>query len=161
MAYPDLEDAVEAVRLFFMDNFQGKLQEIDESKANPLYPSVPDSQAYYFGDMPVMSLYPCLVFVGDSSKVVKEEYGYREQLYSCFIEGYLAADDVQKTSRMMRRYGAAIDELLEKNFTVAGACKNQIKNVTNISQRYWATLKRQTGLFQAVRVSFDLRVITD
>jgi hypothetical protein len=161
MAHPDVEDALEAVRQFFLANFPTALQAVDSAKTNPLNPQAPDPQAYYFGDMPNIPLYPCLVFASDNTKVEVEEHGYREQLYNCFIEGYASADDVQNLSRVIRRYGAAIDNLLNNNPTIGGACNGLIKNVHNVEQKYWATLKQQGGLYQAVRVTFDLRVITD
>lgn len=131
------------------------LQAVDQRKTTQLNP-VPPRQ-WLFGDYQAVPQLPAVLVTGDQTSTRKDEYGWRDQQYIITIEAYYAHTDVQTLSRILRRYGAAIDDTLRQNNTLGGL----VKNIANITQRYSQTMKGQPGLFQAVAVECQVHLITD
>lgn len=155
MSQPDLDDVIQKTMDIFQAQFPAKLAAVDARKTTPLFPKEP--QQWIFGDIIQTPILPCMVFTSHKTGTNEDEFQWRKQTYQLEIEAYATADSVQNLSRIVRRYGAAIDDTLRANQTLGGLAKN----ITNISQDYWDTMKNETGLFQVVRVTFDVRVLTD
>ena len=155
MSQPDLEDVIDAVLTLFQAQFPANLVAVDARKSTQLSPKPPVQ--WVFGDSGNLPQMPAMVITGHATKQVQDEYEWRNQMYTLMVEGYYTLDNVSTLSRIMRRYGAAIDDTLRQNNTLGGIAKN----VGNIAQQYWDSMSSKTGLFQAVRVTFDVTVITD
>lgn len=156
MAQPDLEDVIQQVMSIFESQFDAKLAAVDARKSDPLSPSSPVD--WVFADIDYEPQYPAMIFTGHTTQeTTDEDPTWRDQTYKLMIEAYYTAEDVQKCSRIIRRYGAAIDDTLRANQSVDGFWYG----ITNIGQAYWDTMTNASGgLFQAVRVTFDVKVIT-
>lgn len=152
---PDLEDVIQACLLVMQSNLPTNLATVDASKPQPLNP-LPPAQ-WIFGDSGNMPQMPAVLVTGHATQEVKDEYNWRWQTYTLMVEAYYSGDNVQNLSRIMRRYGSAIDDTLRQNQTLGGVAKN----ITNIKEQYWDSMSAKTGLFQVVRVTFDVRVVTD
>jgi len=155
VAYPDLEDVIDGCTTVFQRNFAAALAAVDARKSTPLNPNPPVD--WVFGDKANLPQMPAMLITSHATQEESDEYDWRNQIYQLEIEAYYSGDDVQNLSRIMRRYGAAIDDTLRGNQSLGGVAKN----VTNIKQQYWDSMSAKTGLFQVVRVTFDVAVITD
>jgi len=155
VAQPDLEDVIDALMQVFETQFPAALAAVDARKSMPLAPKAPVE--WIFGDKGNLPQMPAMIFTGHNTSEQADEFEWRDQTYQLQIEGYYTSDDVSKLSRIMRRYGAAIDDTLRQNQSLGGV----VKNLTNITQQYWDTMSGKTGLFQVVRVTFDVTLITD
>lgn len=155
MAKPDVEDVIDTLVSIFQNEFATNLALVDARKTEQLNPAPPRS--YIFGDTQQTPQLPAMLFTSHQTQDIRDEYEWRNQQYTMTIEGYYAHTDLQTLSRIVRRYGAAIDDTLRQNNTLGGV----VKNVTNIQQKYWETMKGQSGLFQAVAVDFVVSLITD
>lgn len=155
MASPDLEDIVDKVIQVFQNQFPEALQTVDQAKTTPYSPRSPLD--YIFGDVVQTPQMPSIVFVGRQTKEQSDNPGWRNQTYTIEIEAYYTEMDVRKLNRIIRRYGDAIDTVLRANQTLGGISRN----LTNISQNYYNTMKGPSALFQAVNVTFDVTVITN
>lgn len=155
MGKPDLEDVIDALSSALQEQFPSALQAVDARKQTPLNPQLP--RQYIFGDYQQMPQLPAMLVTGHQTVYRKDEIGWRDQQYDIIIEAYYAHSDLQKLSRIVRRYGAAIDDTLRDNNTLGGL----VKNITNIQQRYWETMKGQPGLYQVVIVECEVHLITD
>lgn len=155
VANPDLEDVIDAVSTYLQANLAANLTAVDARKSTKLNPKPPAQ--WIFGDKGNLPQMPSVLVTGHDTKQKQDEYGWRNQTYSLMVEAYYTDSDVSRLSRIMRRYGAAIDDTLRQDNTLGGIAKT----VTNISQRYWDSMSAKTGLFQVVQVTFDVTVITD
>lgn len=154
---PDVEDVIDQVIAIFEAQFPANLAAVDARKSSPMNPIEP--QEYIFADTKVTPLMPCLLFSGDATTEDEDNPGWRRQTYKLFVEAYYEAESVEVVSRIVRRYGAAIDDTLRSNTVLSGYWIA----LDNITQTYWDTMEAQAsgGLFQAVKVSFDVLVITN
>lgn len=157
MAQPDLEDVIQACMTTFQDSFTLNLTAVDARKADPLSPLPP--QEWVFGDKGNLPQMPGMLFTGHDTAENEDHFDWRKQTYTVMIEAYYSGDNVENLSRIMRRYGAAIDDTLRQNQTLGGLAG--VKNITAIKQQYWDSMSAKTGLFQVCRVTFDVRVYTD
>lgn len=156
LAIPDVEDVIEACKKLFEQGFPTVLAAVDARKEKTLGVSPPVQ--YYFGDTKNTPNLPAMLFTGSGTFSEEEEYGWRKQIYSLEIEAYLAGFELEDLSRMTRRYGAAIDEMLRTNQTLGGVSRE----VLNIRQKYFDTMQGGNGrLLQAIAVTFDVIVFTD
>lgn len=155
MANPDLEDVIDAVLSYLQANLPNSLSAVDARKSTQLNPKPPVQ--WIFGDKGNLPQMPSLLVTGHDTKQKEDEYEWRNQTYSLMIEAYYTDSDVSRLSRIMRRYGAAIDDCLRGDNTLGGIAKA----VTNITQQYWDSMSAKTGLFQVVQVTFDVTIITD
>lgn len=155
MAKPDLEDIIDAATAQLQANLTANLAAVDARKTTQLNPKPPVQ--WVFGDQGNLPQMPCVLVTGHTTKQTKDEYEWRVQEYQLMVEAYYQDSDVQQLSRIMRRYGAAIDDTLRQDNTLGGIAKN----VSNVSQEYWDSMSAKTGLFQACRVTFNVMVITD
>lgn len=155
MAQPDVEDVIDALSSILKAQLPASLQSVDTRKATQLNPTPP--RQFIFGDYQALPQLPAVLVTSDQTSERVDEYQWRDQSYAVTIEAYYAHTDLQTLSRIVRRYGAAIDDTLRQNNTLGGL----VKNITNISQRYSQTMKGQPGLFQAVIVECQVRLITD
>lgn len=155
MASPDLEDVIQACVTVFQAQFAASLAAVDARKSDPLSPKAPVD--WIFGDKGNLPQMPAMLFTGHGTDENEDEFQWRKQTYQLMIEAYYSGDNVENLSRIMRRYGAAIDDTLRSNQTLGGV----VKNLTGIKQEYWDSMSAKTGLFQVVRVTFDVRVYTD
>lgn len=152
---PDMEDVLDQLIAIFQNQFPNALASLDASKVKPLQPKPPTE--YAFGEkLPVL---PSMQFYSNSSNPQDDQDGWRNQLVACAIEAYYSSDSTENTSRIIRRYGAAIDATLRKNNRLNGFWQN----VTNIQQEYTGQMqtKNMPSPFQVVQVRFELRLITD
>ncbi len=157
MAYPDLEDVIQACQTVFQQNFAANLTAVDARKSDPLSPLPPAT--WIFGDKSNLPQMPAMLFTGHDTQDTQDHYEWREQTYQLMIESYYNGQDVEQLGRIMRRYGAAIDDTLRQNQTLGGLAG--VQNITAIKQQYWDSMSAKTGLFQVVRVTFNVRVYTD
>jgi len=141
----------------FQAQFASSLAAVDARKAVQLTPLSP--QQWIFGDKGNLPQMPCMLFTGHDTAENEDEFEWRKQTYTLMIEAYYSLDNVETLSRIIRRYGAAIDDTLRSNQTFGGL--TGVKNITAIKQQYWDAMSAKTGLFQVVRVTFDVRVYTD
>jgi hypothetical protein len=155
LAQPDVEDVIVAVTSILEANLPANLQAVDASKATQLNPAPP--RQWIFGDFSTVPQLPCVLVTSDQTSTRKDEYGWRDQQYVVTIEAYYAHTDLQTLSRILRRYGAAVDDTLRQNNTLGGL----VKNIANITQHYSQTMKGQPGLYQAVTVECQVHLITD
>lgn len=155
MAKPDIEDVADQLIAVFKDQFADALAQVDSRKSNPLNPKPPVQ--WIFGDMQSLPQMPAMLFVGRETQEQSDNFQWRNQTYHFEIEAYVSSSDVQQSNRIIRRYGAAIDDVLRANQQLGGLTRN----LTNINQRLYDSMKAPTGLFQVVTVSFDVTVITD
>jgi hypothetical protein len=155
VASPDLEDVIIEVMNIFIDQFPSKLAEVDGRKSSPLSPNPPIK--FYFGDINNIPQMPAMLFTGHETREDEDENEWRRQIYRLEIEAYYAGQDVQQLSKIVRRYGTAIDEVLRANQSLGGVAQS----LSNISQKYWDSMSSKTGLMQAVNVSFDVIVMTN
>ena len=157
MAYPDLEDVIQACQTVFQSQFAANLAAVDARKSDPLSPLPPTD--WIFGDKSNLPQMPAMLFTGHDTQDTQDHYEWREQTYQLMIEAYYNGQDVEQLSRIMRRYGAAIDDTLRQNQRLGNLAG--VQNITAIKQQYWDSMSAKTGLFQVVRVTFDVRVYTD
>ena len=157
MAYPDLEDVIQACMNVFVSSFAANLAAVDARKSDPLLPKAPVD--WIFGDKGNLPQMPGMLFTGHDTSENEDEYEWRKQTYTLMIEAYYTGDNVETLSRIMRRYGAAIDDTLRQHQTLGGL--PGVQNITGIKQQYWDSMSAKTGLFQVCRVTFDVRVYTD
>lgn len=155
MAQPDIEDVIDGVTSYLQANLASCLAVVDARKTTQLNPKPPIQ--WIFGDKGNIPQMPSLLVTGHDAKTTKDEYGFRQQTYPLMIEAYYTDSDVSRLSRIMRRYGAAIDDCLRADNTLGGIAKD----IANIQQQYWDSISAKTGLFQVVQVAFDVTVITD
>lgn len=155
MAQPDVEDVIDALSSALQAQLSTALQAVDARKSTQLNPMPP--RQFIFGDYQALPQLPAVLVTSDQTSQRKDEYEWRDQQYTVTIEAYYAHSDLQTLSRIVRRYGAAIDDTLRQNNTLGGL----VKNITEISQRYSQTMKGQPGLFQAVTVECQVHLITD
>lgn len=152
---PDLEDVIDAAMAQLQARLPDNLRAVDQRKGNPLNPKPPVE--WVFGDKNNLPQMPAVLVTGHETRQETDEYGWRQQTYQIMVEAYYLDSDVQRLSRILRRYGAAIDDTLRQDMTLGGVAKN----VANIQQQYWDAMSAKTGLFQVVRVLADVTVITD
>lgn len=157
MAQPDLEDVIQGCLATFQAQFPANLAAVDARKTDPLNPNPP--QDWIFGDKGNLPQMPAMLFTGHDTVDTQDHYEWREQTYTLMIEAYYTLDNVENLSRIVRRYGAAIDDTLRANQTLGGM--PGVKNITGIKQQYWDSMSAKTGLFQVCRVTFDVQVYTD
>lgn len=155
MSNPDLEDVIDACKNIFEDQFPDVLLSVDARKSIPLNPKPPVKT--YFGDIQNIPDMPALLFTGHDTEEQEDESNWRRQKYTLEIEAYLTNSDVQTLSRLVRRYGAAIDETLRGNQTLGGISSE----ITNIKQKYFDTMQRGAGLMQAMVTTFDVILMTN
>lgn len=153
---PDVEDVIQHVIDILQEQFPSNLAAVDARKANPLNPEPPVD--WIFGDKENLPNMPCIVVTGHETTVLEDEHGWRRQQYKIQVDAYYQADDVENVSRIVRRYGAALDDTLTSNSSAPGYWSD----IANISQQYWDTMSSKNGgLFQGVTVIFDAIVATD
>jgi hypothetical protein len=155
LSNPDLEDVIDACKTVFEEQFPDYLMAVDARKSTPLNPKPPVKT--YFGDIQNIPDMPALLFTGHDTGEEEDESDWRRQIYTLEIEAYYTHSDVQTLSRLVRRYGAAIDETLRKNQTLGGISSE----ITNIRQKYFDTMQRGAGLLQAMVTTFDVIVMTN
>lgn len=152
----DVETVTDDLMAIFRAELPAKLQEIDEASTNPLSPNAPVS--WVFGTKDNLPQLPAILFAGHQTKTDKDEFDWREQTYSFAIEVYYFNQNLETCSRIMRRYGEAIDQVLRKNAHYDG----HWEQILNASQQYWDMLKSKNGgLMQAVQVTFDVVLFTN
>ncbi|WDL96407.1 hypothetical protein [Alicyclobacillus sp. ALC3] len=156
MAYPDLEDVINAAVAQLQSNVAGNLAIVDARKTEPLNPKPPVQ--WVFGDKVNLPQMPCVLVTGHDTTENEDHFEWRKQTYQLMVEVYYQDSDVERLSRILRRYGAAIDDTLRQDQTLG---LSQVRNITGIKQQYWDTMSSKTGLFQVVRVIFNVRVYTD
>ncbi|MFB5192654.1 hypothetical protein [Alicyclobacillus fastidiosus] len=155
MAKPDIEDVADQLISVFKDQFPDALSAVDSAKVTPLNPKPP--LQWVFGDVQSAPQMPAMLFIGRETQEKDDNYQWRNQTYQFEIEAYVSSSDVQQLNRIVRRYGTAIDNVLRANQTLGGLSRN----LTNINQKLYDSMKAPTGLFQVVAVSFNVTVITD
>ncbi|MCL6454370.1 MAG: hypothetical protein K6T78_12230 [Alicyclobacillus sp.] len=155
MAQPDVEDVLDALLTSLQDNLPQALQTVDARKSTQLHPQAP--RQYIFGDYQALPQLPAVLVTCDQTTERRDELGWREQQYTLTIEAYYTDTDLQRLSRILRRYAAAIDDTLRQDNTLGG----MVRNMTAISQRYSQTMRGQPGLFQAVTIEVQAHLITD
>lgn len=154
---PDLEDVIDAAKTIFEEQFPSFLAEVEARKALQLNTPPPAAQATYFGDTKNIPNMPALLFTGYDTEEQDDQHEWRQQKYGIQVEGYLTDGNLQNLSRMMRRYGAAIDETLRNNQDLGGISQT----ITNIKQKYYDTVQRGAGLIQVCTVTCDVIVMTN
>lgn len=154
---PDLEDVIDAAKTIFEEQFPSFLAAVEERKTLKLNTPPPAAQATYFGDTKNIPNMPALLFTGYDTQEQEDQNQWRRQKYELTIEAYLSGSNLQNLSRMMRRYGTAIDETLRNNQELGG--KSQ--TITNIKQKYYDTVQRGAGLLQVCTVTCDVIVMTN
>lgn len=154
---PDLEDIIDAAKSIFEDQFLDYLTAVEDRKALKLSTPPPADQGIYFGDTQNIPFFPALLFTGYGTEEQDDQSQWRRQKYGLVIEAYLNDGNLQNLSRMVRRYGTAIDDCLRANQTLNGTAQE----ITNIRQKYYDTIQRGAGLIQACTVSCDVIVMTN
>lgn len=157
MAQPDLEDVIQACSAVFQSQFAGFLAAVDARKSDPLSPNPP--QQWVFGDSGNLPQMPAMLFTGHETTEKQDHFEWRVQIYTLMIEAYYTLDNVQNLSRIVRRYGAAIDDTLRANQALGGL--PGVRDLSGIKQQYWDSISAKSGLFQVCRVTFDVQVVTD
>lgn len=152
----DVETVTDDLMALFKAELPGKLQELDAASIKPLNPKSPIS--WIFGTKDNLPLLPAILFAGHQTKVLQDEEDWRRQSFSFMIEVYYSHQNLEDCSRIMRRYGEAIDQVLRENVHYDG----HWEQIMNESQQYWDMLKNpKGGLMQAVQVTFDVIVFTN
>jgi hypothetical protein len=157
MAYPDVEDVLEAVRQTFIAQFPDALAAVDARKSTPLNPYPPEG--YHFGERQNEPMMPTMLFLAENTNTEQDEYGWRRQAYSLAIEAYYTDQDIENLERIIQRYAAAIDDVLRNNQQLG--IPDYVRSIMRVRQLYTAIRNTQANLMQGVRVEFDVILNTD
>lgn len=159
MADIDVEDVGDKILAILQAQLPANLAAVDARKATQLDPDPP--QDWIFGDVDQTPMLPAVVVTCHQTQEDLDEPGWRRQTYKVEIEVYYSAEDVEKCSRIIRRYGTAIDDTF-KTSSGNNLVPDYWQSISNITQAFWDTMAiKDGGLFQVVRVSFDVAVHTD
>ncbi|WP_436664232.1 hypothetical protein ACOALA_04095 [Alicyclobacillus acidoterrestris] len=155
---PDIEDLIDKMTDVLQTNLESALAAVAARKSTPIDVQLP--YEWIFGDKDSLPQMPCVIVTADTARPTKDENGYRIQNVPMQVEVYYEGDDVQTLNRIVRRYGAALDDILRANNRVPGFWQN----ISDIEPQYSKTLTPKNnsgGLFQAAIVQFTCEVVTN